>query len=347
MDINMATKNSTKAAARPRRSKAETQREFAEIQEEVGAAQQTLDAKTIEATRLREAQVRHRLEGVSVEMVIQKISALGLEVSRALADVSEKLTEEVQLLAIVREAVTVERKELEHLHKIDVAATALDQLVQDYAREKQKLEEEITAQREAWEKDTARLERDRKEQEEALKKQRQREIDDYEYKKILDRKKAQDKYEEELRVRDMKNQEQQEALEKGWQRREAVLKEREEELVRLKSEVEEFPARLLKETEAATLRGRIEAEVKLEQQIVVLKKDAETEKRLAELRVKTLEETLAHNATQISALDKQLADAKQQVQDIAVKAIEGASGARALSHINQIAMEQAKNRPQG
>lgn len=95
------------------------------------------------------------------------------------------------------------------------------------------------------------------------------------------------------------------------------------------------------------MRGRIEAEVKLEQQIVVLKKDAETEKRLAELRVKTLEETLAHNATQISALDKQLADAKQQVQDIAVKAIEGASGARALSHINQIAMEQAKNRPQG
>ena len=45
-------------------------------------------------------------------------------------------------------------------------------------------------------------------------------------------------------------------------------------------------------------------------------------------------------------LNKQLADAKQQVQDIAVKAIEGASGARALSHINQIAMEQAKNRPQ-
>jgi hypothetical protein len=34
-------------------------------------------------------------------------------------------------------------------------------------------------------------------------------------------------------------------------------------------------------------------------------------------------------------------------QGIAVKAIEGASGAKALSHINQIAMEQAKNRPQG
>jgi len=77
-----------------------------------------------------------------------------------------------------------------------------------------------------------------------------------------------------------------------------------------------------------------------------MKKDAEAEKRFGELRVKTLEENVAHQQAQIAALEKQLADAKQQVQDIAVKAIEGASGARALSHINQIAMEQAKNRPQ-
>jgi colicin import membrane protein len=43
---------------------------------------------------------------------------------------------------------------------------------------------------------------------------------------------------------------------------------------------------------------------------------------------------------------KRLAEAIQQVQDIAVKAIEGDSHAP-LSHINQIAMEQAKNRPRG
>ncbi len=95
------------------------------------------------------------------------------------------------------------------------------------------------------------------------------------------------------------------------------------------------------------MRGRNEAEAKLERQIAMLDKDAATEKRVAELRVKTLEDAASRDAAQITALEKQLADAKQQVQDIAVKAIEGASGARALSHINQIAMEQAKNRPQG
>ena len=43
------------------------------------------------------------------------------------------------------------------------------------------------------------------------------------------------------------------------------------------------------------------------------------------------------------AFGKQLAGARQQVQDIAVRAIEGASGAKALSQVNQIAVEQARN----
>lgn len=57
---------------------------------------------------------------------------------------------------------------------------------------------------------------------------------------------------------------------------------------------------------------------------------------------------MGRQAAQIAALEKQLDSAKQQVQEIAVRAIDGASGAKALSHINQIAMEQAKTRsPQG
>jgi hypothetical protein len=346
MDEVMAPKETKKGAARSRRSKAETLQAFEDIQEEVEAAP-AADAKTAEVALLRDAEVRRVVEGVTVDNVVQKISGLGLEVSRALAGISEKLSQEVELLASVREAVALERKELQQLHKIDVAATALDQLVQDYAREKQKLESEIAIQRSVWEEEAAQVARERKEQEEGQKRLRQREIEDYEYKKNLDRKKAQDKYEEELRLRDKKNQEQQEALEKDWQRREAAIKEREAEMAHLMKETAEFPARLLKETETAALQGRKDAEARLEQQIIGLKKDAETETRLAQLQVKTLEDALARNATQIAALEKQLADAKQQVQDIAVKAIEGASGARALSHINQIAMEQAKNRPQG
>jgi uncharacterized protein involved in exopolysaccharide biosynthesis len=79
-----------------------------------------------------------------------------------------------------------------------------------------------------------------------------------------------------------------------------------------------------------------------------LKKESEAEKRPAELQIKTLEDTLARQVAQMAAPQKQLDEAKQQVQEIAVKAIEGAPGAKVLAHINQIAMEQAKHRmPQG
>lgn len=56
---------------------------------------------------------------------------------------------------------------------------------------------------------------------------------------------------------------------------------------------------------------------------------------------------MARQAAQIESLQSRLEEARGQVREIAVQAIEGASGARALAHINQIAMEQAKHRAPG
>ncbi len=139
-----------KVPVRAKRARAEVEKEFTSIQEQVESAREAPDAKAEEAARLREAEVRGAVEGVTVEGIVQRISGLGLEVARALSDVSGKLTDETQLLASVREAVALERTELERLHKIDIAATALDQMVQEYAREKQRLEAEIAAQRGTW-----------------------------------------------------------------------------------------------------------------------------------------------------------------------------------------------------
>jgi len=211
----------------------------------------------------------------------------------------------------------------------------------------EKVVRQIAEARAAWKAEAGQTERDRREQEEALKKQRQREAEDYEYRKALERKKAQDKYDEDQRLLERTNAERQEALTKQWQQREATLKAQEDDVARLRAEVAEFPARLAREIETAAAEARRQVESGFERQMLILKKGAEAETRMAELRVKALEQSLTAAAAQIAALEKQLAEAKQQVQDIAVRAIDGASGARALGHINQIAMEQAKNRPQG
>jgi F0F1-type ATP synthase membrane subunit b/b' len=335
----------SKPPVRAKRAKTEVQEEFAEIRQQVETARESADPKAQEAARLRADEVRHSVEGTTVEGVVRGIAGLGLEISKSLADVSGKLVEEVERLSSVREAVKLEGAELARLHKIDVAATALDQLVQDHALEKERLEGEIATQRTAWEEETRNTERDRKDQEESLKKARARDIEEYEYKKNLERKKAQDKYEEDQRLQEKKNKERQETLEKSWQQREAALKEQEQELLRLRQEAQEFPETVKTESDKAAVLAAKAAEQKFEQEIMLLKKEAETEKRVSVMQVKTLEETIARQQAQIAALQKQVDEAKQQVQDIAVKAIEGASGAKALAHINQIAMEQAK-RPQ-
>lgn len=332
------------ATARPRRSKADVQQEFLKIREEVAATREGRNAKVEEAATLREAQLRHAVDGLSVEGVAQSISALSVQISKALAEVSDDLIAEVQRLATIREAVALESEELQRLHKIDIAATALDQLVQEYDSKKQALEAEVSARRAAWDAEVKARERAEKEYDENLKKQRQRETEEYEYKKILDRKKMQDKYDEEMRALENKNREKQEALEKDWQEREGAIKEREEEYLRLQQEVGSFSSRLQAETARAGSEATQQTEQRFEQQMLLMTKEREADRRLAEFQIQTLQENVARQTAQIAALQKQLDDAKQQVQDIAVKAIEGASGARALAHVNQIAMEQAKTR---
>jgi hypothetical protein len=329
-----------------KKTKAEVQQEFEKIRTEAAAAEETATPKAAEIAKQKEQEIRDAVKELSVDSVIQAISRLNLEVSRFLSGLSEKLVSEVNTLAALREAIDLEKAETERLHKIDVAATTLDMLVQSYEQQKEALGAEIAAAKAAWTEEHTQREREQKETEETLKRQRQREIEEYEYKKALERKKAQDKYEEDMRLSEKKNREKQEALEKSWQQREAELKEKEVAFARLAKEVEEFPTRLQKEVGQTVAQAVKAADEHHQQQVALLKKDAEAERRMAELQIKKLEELVVRQAAQIESLEKRLEEAKRQVQDIAVRAIEGASGAKALAHIEQIAMEQAKTRAQ-
>jgi len=130
----------------------------------------------------------------------------------------------------------------------------------------------------------------------------------------------------------------------GWQQREVALHEREDELARLRREVEELPARLKSQVDVAVAQAVKETQQRLNQDMVLLRKDSDNEKRLAEQQLAALKDALARQTAEVEKLRQQTDDAKQQVQVIALKAIEGASGATALSHVNQIAIEQAKTR---
>src|SRR4051794_11117829 len=298
----MATKTSKSTPpSRSSRSKAEVQQEFGTIRQQTEAARESVSPKSLESEQRHAAEVRQAVEAVSVDLVAQRISALNGEVSRTLLDLSEKLAAEVELLGSVREAVQLERQELERLHKMDIAATSLDQLIQDYARERERLETEMQARRAEWEQETRTTERERKEAEETLRKQRQRETEDYEYKKQLERKKAQDRYDEDMHLLQKGNEERQQELERAWAQRETVLKEREDELTQLRHQVEDLPNRIAREKEAALAEATRQVTAKYEQQILVLQKDAEAEQKVAALQVGSLQETLKRQTEQMAA----------------------------------------------
>ena len=329
---------------RARRSKTEVQQEFAGIMDTVSENKEMTSSKDILAKQIQDAQIQEAVSGIAVEAIIHNIANLNIEISKSLSHLAEKLTTEINLLNQVKAATAIEHQNLQQLHKIDIALTALDQLVEEYQIKKTDLELEISNQRKLWEEEQENQRQSLIESETKLKVLRQREKEEYEYKKELDRKKDQDAYEEACHKRDKETRERQESLEKNWQVREEALQMREKSLDEMQRAIDSFPARLAEEKDKIRLETVEQTEQKFSQELLVLQKDKETERLLSEMKISSLEETLSRQSAQVAVLQKQLEEAKREVKEIAEKAIDGASGARALSHINQIAIEQAKNR---
>jgi hypothetical protein len=331
-------KEETSKPKRGRRSKAEIEQEFNLLAEEESG--KYTSAKDRELIQLQEQELINSVKDFSSEEMIRKFADLNIEISKTLSSLSEKIVQEIQTLAKLRQAVELEKQAMERLHKIDLAQTALDQLLEDYQNKKEQLEEEVSAQQAQWEAEKQQLEAQAEEEADHLGKTRKRETEEYEYKKNLERKKAQDKYDEEVRLRDKQNKEKQESLEKSWQQREEILKSQETELQSLRKTVGEYPHQMQKEIDKAVTEAIYRTEQKLAHEIELLKRDHDAEKRIAELKIKSLEETVLRQLSQASSMHEQVEEAKKQVQDIAIKAIEGASGAKAF----QIALEQTKGR---
>jgi len=333
--------------SRTKRTRATLEKDLREVEQDLDRERAEQTVKSREAAAEEERAARDAVVDLSLDGVAQRAQTLGLEIGRTLAGLTDRLTAEVKLLDDVRRAVALERAELDRLHGRDVLASAREQLLEEYRQKKAELEAEMRARQAEWQAQQDLRARQLKEQEEELRRQRQREREEYEYQKTLDRKKEQDLHEEESKRLDRALKERQETLSRDWSAREAALKEREQELARFKAEVEQFPGRLQTEVARAVAEAVKAQEERAKQQLALFQKDRETDKQVAALRISGLEDLVTRQTAQIESLQTRLEEARTQVREIAVQAIEGASGARALAHINQIAMEQAKHRAPG
>jgi hypothetical protein len=286
--------------------------------------------------------------------IIDGLNQLQLNFGGAVSDLSEKLTLEALNLQTIQTSVATEVEQLEALHSLNADETELDALIQQYEesaktfnqefkQQQETVDLEITQAQNAWTKEQEDYRRNLKERNETFAKTRQRDGKEYTYDLALVRKLADEADAQERQRLELELSEFQQAQEKTWAEREKEIGDRETLFTELKGKVEAAPQQL----EAAVKRAKEEGKGIAFQQAKVkadlLAKEVEGSQRTYDLRIEALQETIGTQDTRIQALSQQLDAALKQVQDLAVKAIEGASNISSLQAVREIAIEQAKN----
>ena len=128
-----------------------------------------------------------------------------------------------------------------------------------------------------------------------------------------------------------------------FSQKEKAVKEKETEFTDYKKKHSELPELLRKAIKSAEHEGIAIIERDAKVKMNLLKKEVESSQKANDLKIKSLQGTIAKQEIQIVKLSGQLEKALQQAQSLALKAIEGSANAESFSAIKAIAMEQAKN----
>ncbi|MFB2921579.1 hypothetical protein [Aerosakkonema funiforme] len=289
-----------------------------------------------------------------MESIIEGLNRLQLNFGGAVSDLSEKLTIEAFQLQEVQRKVAEENQQLEALHNLQVTDGSLATLIEQYEESSKTFNEEqrqrreevdltITQARKAWAKEQEEHRRSLKERNETQAKTRQRDTQEYSYDLTLQRQLSDEEYEQEKKRLYGELDDLKQVREKEWAEKEKAIAERETQFNELKTKVENMPKDLENAIKRAKDEGKGIAGHQAKIKADLLAKEIEGSKRTYELRINSLMETIQNQDTRINNLSKQLDAALKQVQDLAVKAIEGSSNANSFQAVKEIAIEQAKN----
>lgn len=260
------------------------------------------------------------------DQIVTTLGQTKVMITQSIGVLEKKLTEEYNRLSDLQQAIKIESKNLEELHQIKKNADSLAALLLAQKTLKIEFEGEIETKRAQW-----RLEKEQHDQEKIehnvlVKKDRTRDEEEYRYKINLERKKDQDAYETRKNILERDLAAKKEIFEKECIEREAVLTNDEDEVLNLRTRVAAFA----KELEDAIISAKNETTESLEREYrytaSLKNSEIEGEKRLQQQTIKSLQEKIKEQELLIRDLTVRAEHATSQVQTIALKALEGATG---------------------
>lgn len=286
--------------------------------------QKKQDAKGTSVQEKRDETVK-KASGLSNEAIVKDIAGLKISLNASLEKLEDSLLEEYRKFSEVKEALDIEARRLEEVYQISVNVDSLAALLLAQKEKKEEFEhemhekktlfeQEMKTARDSWQSEKQKFEESLKEQKAEKEKQRKREEEEYSYNLSVQRKKEENAYQERKIM-----------LEKEIDNKEKEWQEKEAEFLRLQSEVEKFPKELDNAVKQAKDDITKELISKHKYEVDLSKKETDGEMKLMKQTIQTLESKIKEQAVLIDQLTKKSDHASDQVKDIAVKAIEGAS----------------------
>jgi len=260
------------------------------------------------------------------------IHNLKLSINKELIAISEKLEEETSKYKELEDAIFLKKSELKDVYGIEEQAASLVVLIESQKVLRQNFIDEMDKSKNDWNKERKVIYERSKEQDEQTRTERKREEEQFIYdrdrNREIDKNKFTDEMTEllkELRYNKETFDEQCQTISKELDNREIAVSTKEESIEKLQTLVDSFPDVLRKAENATKAKVETRLQNSYEQNKALLKMGFDGEINLFKSKVESLEKIVADQSKQIEKLESQQEKAYAQVQDIANKAVSGAS----------------------
>lgn len=335
----MATKKAPTRRKAATRTTDEVANDFNElVAENASSRDAVITDKSRELETARRNAVRAAVDGISAEEVLKDVTKAQLSISSTLAAVQDELLQATNRLAEVRAAIKLGEEDLKSIHDIDLAATALDQLLAQHEAKTAEFEAASVKARAEWDEEQAAHDKQVRQRDLDMRAARDREAAQYNYETAQRRKADEDawrqamedkKRAESIRVAD---------LERTWAAREAELKLREQELADLRRQVAEFPAQLKAAVDKAeaVLKNVLSKDHRHE--LELKERDFKSELTSLGTKLAAAEQTVGSKNGEITRLTTALEASQARVAQIAEQALQSASDRRAITEAQQFLM---------
>lgn len=296
-----------------------------------------IETKAEAAARIEDAEIARRAVGYTEETIVNRLAALQLEFGGVVSGLKTTVDGETVRRGELGRAIEVEVRRLAELREITIAAEAVairaaERAARDAAFEtdataaRKALDDEIMGFRGAWSGEAEAYAARIAEEDTERTKRRARAEADFEYETARTRTLADHAFAERKRDLERSLAEQGERMEKAFVEREAALDTRADEIAGLRDKVAGFPATLEAKVTAAREAAFAEAKAEAEFEARLAEQEGKATLELKQLRVQSLEATIARQTEELSRLQTELAEVLGRTQTMAADAIGSARG---------------------